>query len=210
MKIKHLAAAGLMALSASQAMAVEKGDWLLRVGIGHVSPNDSSSDFSGASGVGASVGSDTRPIVNLTYMMTDNLGLDILGALPFEHAISATGGLSGEVGTTKQLPPTIGIQYHFTPKSSIRPYAGIGLNYTHFWNESLNATGQSVLGSLELDDSFGVAGQVGVDMDINKRWFANADVRYIKISTEGTTANVGTIDVDIDPWVFSLGVGTSF
>jgi outer membrane protein len=208
--MKALAAATLMALSASQAMAIGEGDWLVRVGVGHVSPNDSSSDFSLAPGVGAGVGSDTRPTINLTYMMTDNIGLDVLGALPFEHTISATGALTGEVGTTKHLPPTIGVQYHFTPKSNIRPYVGVGVNYTHFWDESLNATGQAVLGTLELDDSFGLAGQIGVDMDINKDWFVNADVRYISISTEGTTANVGSIDVDIDPWVFILGVGTSF
>lgn len=205
-----LAAAMLTALSASPAYAIEQGDWLVRFGIGHVKPNDSSSGFSGAPTVGASVDSDTKPILNVTYMLTDNIGIDVLGAWPFEHDISATGALSGKVGSTKHLPPTVGLQYHFTPKARVRPYVGIGINYTHFWGEKLNTTGQAVLGSLDLEDSVGVAGQIGVDMDINDSWFVNADVRYIKISTTGTTANVGRIDVDIDPWVFIVGMGTRF
>lgn len=135
MKTKAFAAATVLALSASQAMAVQQGDWLLRFGIGHVSPNDSSSMFSGLSTFGTGVGSDTQPTINVTYMFTDNLGLDVLGALPFEHDVYATGAVTGKVGATKHLPPTIGVQYHFTPKSTIRPYAGVGVNYTHFWDE---------------------------------------------------------------------------
>lgn len=196
MKMKIFAAAALMAAAASPAMAIEQGDWLVRVGVGHVSPNDSSS----ALDVG--VESDTRPTINLTYMVTDNIGVDILGALPFEHDITSGGT---KIGSTKHLPPTVGVQYHFMPKSNIRPYVGVGLNYTHFWDETPTA----VITSLELDDSFGVAGQVGVDVDLNKDWFVNADVRYIKIGTDATT-DLGVVNVDIDPWVFVLGVGTTF
>jgi len=194
----------------NQAWAVEKGNLIVRMGVGYVNPDDSSSDFSGASGVGASVGSDTSLTINATYMLTDNIGLDVLGALPFEHDLSATGALSGDVGSVKQLPPTIGLQYQFMPKNNIRPYVGVGVNYTHFWDEDLNSTGKAVLGSLDLDDSWGLAGQVGVDIDINKDWFVNADLRYIDINTEGKTDNVGKIDVDIDPWVFIIGIGTTF
>lgn len=203
-------AAALMGLSMSPAIAVEQGDWLVRFGVGHVAPNDSSGDFSGAPGVGAAVGSSTRPTLNMTYMLTDHWGVDVLAAWPFEHSISAKGALNGKVGTTKQLPPTIGLQYHFMPKNSVRPYVGVGVNYTHFWDEDLNATGKAVLGSLELEDSVGIAGQLGVDMDLNKDWFVNADLRYMDLNTKGKTSNVGTVKVEIDPWVFIVGIGTRF
>ena len=205
-----VAAAVSLALMGSPAWAVEKGDLLVRFGIGHISPNDDSSDFSGAPGVGVSVDSDTSLTLNATYMLTDNIGLDILAAWPFEHDLSANGALSGGVGSVKHLPPTIGLQYQFLPKNNIRPYVGVGVNYTHFWDEDLNSTGKAVLGSLDLDDSWGIAGQVGVDIDINEKWFVNADLRYIDIDTEGKTDNVGKVDVDIDPWVFVIGIGTSF
>lgn len=196
MKTQRVAAAVLMAMSASQAMAIGQGDWIMRFGIGHVSPNDSSS----ALNVG--VKSDTRPTINFTYMLSDNLGVDVLGALPFEHDITSG---STRIGTTKQLPPTVGLQYHFSPKQSFRPYLGVGVNYTHFWDE----TPVAVITQLKLKDSWGLAGQAGFDMDLNKDWFVNADLRYIKIGTTAVT-DAGTIDVDIDPWVMTLGVGTTF
>ena len=63
--------------------------------------------------------------------------------------------------------------------------------------------------SLKLDDSFGLAVQAGVDVDINKDWFFNADVRYINIETTATT-DLGTSEVKINPTVISLGMGTRF
>lgn len=205
-----LAVAILLAASAAPAMAIDQGDWLVRFGIGHAAPNDSSSDFSGALGVGAGVDADTKPVLSVTYMVTDRIGIDLLGAWPFEHDIRATGALGGKVGSAKHLPPTLGVQYHFAPKAKVRPYVGVGVNYTHFWDEKLTAAGQTVLGSVELEDSVGLAGQVGVDVDINAKWFVNADVRYINIETKGTTANVGIVKVDVDPWVFIVGLGTRF
>ena len=63
---------------------------------------------------------------------------------------------------------------------------------------------------MKLDDSFGLAAQVGVDFDINKKWFANVDVRYIKIESEATSSAAGVFDVTLDPWVVTLGIGTTF
>ena len=98
------------------------------------------------------------------------------------------------------------MQYHFKPKSDFRPYVGVGLNYTTFFHVKL--TGSTVT-SMSLDDSWGAAAEVGFDKDINKDWFFNADLRYVGISTTATT-NVGNVDVTIDPWVISLGVGKRF
>lgn len=199
------AALGLMASTAS---AVQQGDWILRFGLSNVSPNDSSGGFSGNPAIGAAVDGDTQPSVNLTYMLKDNIGIEVLAALPFRHDINATGAVTGKVADTRQLPPTVSLQYHFKPGASVRPYVGLGLNYTTFFD--INTTGALAGTSLELDDSFGLAAQAGVDMDINDKWFFNADVRYIDIDTTATSSALGTVDVSIDPWVFTLGVGTTF
>ncbi len=141
-------------------------------------------------------------------MLKDNISIEVLGALPFSHDINATGAVTGKVADTRQLPPTVSLQYHFKPKASVRPYVGLGLNYTTFFD--INTTGALAGTRLELDDSFGLAAQAGVDMDINDKWFFNADVRYIDIETTATSSLLGTVDVSIDPWVFTLGVGTTF
>lgn len=200
--------AGLLALTTGSVSAVEKGDWLVRFGAANVSPNDSSTGLSGV-GPTATVGveSDTQMFANLSYMIKSNIALELLAATPFSHDIKGTGALAGlgKVGETKQLPPTLSIQYHFSPKDSVRPYIGAGINYTIFFSEKATNT----ITSLKLDDSWGLAVQAGVDVDISKNWFFNADIRYINIETTATT-DLGTAEVKINPTVISLGVGTRF
>jgi outer membrane protein len=54
-----------------------------------------------------------------------------------------------------------------------------------------------------------MAGQVGLDMAINDRWFVNASAWLIDIDTDVHTA-VGTINTSIDPVAFMFGVGYRF
>lgn len=192
--------AGGLVLTSSSVMAIEKGDVLVRFGVVNVSPNDGSTGVVANDAVG--VDGNTQAFVNATYMFKQNLGFEVLAATPFSHDITLTGN---KIGETKQLPPTFSLQYHFKPKASVRPYVGAGINYTTFFSEKATAT----ITSLKLDDSVGLAVQAGVDIDINKDWFFNADVRYINIETTATT-NLGNIEVEINPYVFSLGVGTHF
>ena len=192
----------------SQSIAVDKGDWLVRFGGVSVNPNDSSGQVGNIGNSGVAVDDSQGLYINATYMIRDNIGLELLAATPLKHDISATGSIAalGKIAETKQLPPTFSVQYHFAPKKKFRPYVGGGINYTTFFSEK--ATGGTVT-NISLDDSWGLAVQGGFDMDISQNWFFNADLRYINIETTATT-NVGNVDVTIDPWVISLGVGTTF
>lgn len=200
--------AGSLVLTSTSVTAVEKGDWLVRFGVANVNPNDSSTGLS-LVGSTATVGVDgnSQVFANLSYMIKENVALELLAATPFSHDIVGTGALSGlgKVGETKQLPPTFSIQYHFKPKASVRPYVGAGINYTIFFSEKATNT----ITSLKLDNSLGLAFQAGVDIDITKNWFFNADIRYINIETTATT-DLGTAKVKINPTVISLGIGTRF
>ncbi len=200
--------AGSLVLTSTSVTAVEKGDWLVRFGVANVNPNDSSTGLS-LVGSTATVGVDgnSQVFANLSYMIKENVALELLAATPFSHNIVGTGALSGlgKVGETKQLPPTFSIQYHFKPKASVRPYVGAGINYTIFFSEKATNT----ITSLKLDNSLGLAFQAGVDIDITKNWFFNADIRYINIETTATT-DLGTAEVKINPIVISLGIGTRF
>ena len=197
----------LLTFAAATASA-NQDDWLVRFGAATVSPNDSSTGLSGV-GATATVGvdSDTQPFVNVSYMLRDNIALELLAATPFTHDIQGTGALAGlgKVGETKQLPPTFSVQYHFNHQQSMRPYVGAGINYTTFFSEKAT----SGISSLSLEDSWGLAVQAGIDIDMTKDWFFNADIRYINIETTATT-DLGTTDVTINPTVISVGVGTRF
>ena len=87
-------------------------------------------------------------------------------------------------------------------------YKRQGLNYTMFFDEG---TKGALAGSkLKLKDSIGIAGQVGIDIDVAPNWFVNAEVSYMDIDTKAKLdgASIGT--VEIDPWVVGLNVGMRF
>lgn len=68
--------------------------------------------------------------------------------------------------------------------------------------------------NLNLDNSWGLAGQIGMDYFITDNITLNAQVRYIDIDTKATVdlSGVGAldVDVDIDPWVYMVGIGYKF
>jgi outer membrane protein len=71
----------------------------------------------------------------------------------------------------------------------------------------------SVDAELDLDNSVGLAAQVGLDYMITENILINGTVWWMDIDTEATiytsVANV-TFDVDIDPFVYLLSIGYRF
>ena len=201
MKAHKILLAGI-ALSmgfAGTANAFEPGDWLVRVGASYVNPASDNSDI-------VSVESDTSVSLNFTYMMTDVWGLELLAAVPFKHDIELLDGT--KVGSTKHLPPTLSIQYHFMSTENFQPYVGLGLNYTNFFSEKTTGPLEDL--DLSLGDSWGLAGQIGFDVLFNDDWFFNLDVRYIDIDTKARVAGDSIGKVEIDPWVFGGHIGYRF
>lgn len=199
-----LLSAGLSGAPAVQAH--EAGDILLKVGVSHVKPKSSNGKVQDGA-VKLDIGSNTRPTFSLTYMATRNIGIELLGGFPFQHNVDGSGGL-GRIAQTKHLPPTLSLQWHFLPSGKIQPYAGIGVNYTHFFDTK---TRGPLSGSkLKLSDSWGLAAQIGVDVPLNKKWFMNADLRYIDIESTVRLDGKRIGKTKIDPWVATLAVGYRF
>jgi len=217
--------AATLALMSFNALAVEKGDWLLHIRAINVAPNDDSSlirvDGAGVAGTGVSVNDNPSLDISLGYMFTDNWAVELLADLSSPHTVSAQGlgGLGVPDGTdvvdTNVLPPTVFLQYQFNPKGKVRPYMGVGLNYTLFFNDDLTNAAQTVLGAsnLDLDSSVGAAAQFGIDWEMQNNWSFNVDVKYIQIDTEATFDTAigrASVDVDINPTVFGIGFGKTF
>jgi len=177
----------------------EPGDWLIRAGASVVDPKSDNHDV-------VSVDDSTSATFNFTYMMTDIWGLELLAAYPFEHDIMLEDGT--EVASTKQLPPTLSIQYHFRPTEKFQPYFGVDINYTTFMSEKTFGPLEGT--NLKLDASWGLAGQLGFDVLMNDNWFLNLDLRYINIESDATLdgTNLGT--VKIDPWVYGAHIDYRF
>ncbi|MDD3651575.1 OmpW family protein [Immundisolibacter sp.] len=222
----RIAALGLVfacAGAAQSAAAYEAGDLLVRGRVIVVDPREDSgtvkSSVAGAiPGSGAGLDSDVTPELDFTYMLTPSWGLELILASS-EHNVEGTGSLAGlgKLFDARTLPPTLTLQYHFNTNGTIRPYVGVGLNYTTFFDEDATSDFRGAMGgkaNVHLKDSWGAAANVGVDYAINKDWFVNADVKYIDMDTEATikTNALGRlkVDVDIDPWVYGIGIGRRF
>ncbi|WDL82305.1 outer membrane beta-barrel protein [Aeromonas bestiarum] len=193
------------ALASPIAMAHQAGDILVRGGLAFVSPQTSSDDVLG-SGSEFEIDSNMQLGLTLSYLITDNWGIELLAATPFSHSVSLAGT---EVAKVKHLPPTLMAQYYFgDAKSKVRPYVGVGVNYTNFFDEK--GRGPLANDDITLDDSWGVAGQVGLDMAINDRWFVNASAWIMDIDTEVHVNGGDGIKTSIDPMAFMFGVGYRF
>ncbi|NRD74787.1 outer membrane protein OmpW [Shewanella sp. VB17] len=195
----------------ASAFAHQAGDVIVRVGVATVTPNESSPVVAGIAEFGVS--NDTQLGLNFGYMLTDNIGIELLAASPFSHDISL--GSLGKIAETKQLPPTLVAQYYFgSADETLRPYVGVGVNFTNFYDNEFTQSGKEAgLSDLSLTNSWGLAAQVGIDYQVNSNWLVNASVWYAKISTDVTfnlSDSPQKIATDIDPWVYMVSVGYIF
>lgn len=216
-----------LAIAAPLAHAHQAGDIIVRAGAITVDPQESSSDiWVGAlgmdvAGTKATLDSDTQLGLNFAYMLTNNIGIELLAATPFSHDVGVKGmpggfaGLNGKLGSLKHLPPTLSVVYYpLDASSAFQPYVGAGINYTWFFDTKLSseAEGKGFSG-LDMKDSWGLAAQVGMDYMLTDNIMLNAQVRYIDIDTTGTTNILGDkvkVDVDVDPFVYMVGLGYKF
>jgi|SRR5690606_6525412 outer membrane protein len=191
--------------AALPAAAQSRGDWTLGIGVHNVDPksNNGSLDAT-ALELGplppTEIGNSVRPTITAEYFVRDNLGIEVLAALPFQHDIDIRG--IGKVGSTRHLPPVVSLQYHFANSTKATPFIGVGVNYTTFFSEK--TTGALEGTRLSLDDSWGLAAHVGIDFAVNQRSAIRLDARWADIDADVKVNGVRIGTADIDPLVYGL------
>lgn len=224
---KNILALAITTAVSGHVVAYEAGDIIVRAGYAAVDPREDSTalKLDGTKLGGTGVGVDSAAALGLTgtYMLTSHWGVELLAATPFEHNIYSKGlsglglGLNdGRLGSAKQLPPTLSAQYYFLePTAQWQPYAGVGINYTTFFDEKVSSGAKSQLGAsnLNLDDSYGLAAEVGVDWRVDQHWLVSASIWYTQIETDASVDTaLGRVKttVTLDPWVYMVAVGYQF
>ena len=114
------------------------------------------------------------------------------------------------------FPPALTANYHFNAGGKFQPYVGAGVQYINFFN---TGTGDNLLGAqdVSIDDAWGFTLQAGLDVGLGNGWSLNFDVKKTWLDTTVTWHNNAALgglnvvgDADLDPWIFSAGLGYRF
>jgi outer membrane protein len=183
----------------------------------------------GAGGASAEleVDNNTIPELDFSYYITKNIAAELILAIGTRHDVNINSLGAGaavtnaDLGSVNLLPPTLTAQWHFMPDQMFDPYVGAGITYSRSLDRNL--TVQTAVGprSIHVDrNMFGPALQVGFDINLQDKWLINFDVKKIWLNTDVTLDTQGALgtatgyqkidDLDINPWVVSVGFGKKF
>jgi len=209
----------VLAMCAPGVTPAEDGDWLLRAGVHQINPDKN--NLPGVLGGNVVLDKDETFTIDAEYMLTRNIGADLFVPLYTSHDLQLKNtslGNSAKIGETDLFAPILGLNWHFNVDGSIRPYLGVGVNWSDFSGEKVSGPAVPANSRLEIDQAWGLAGRAGVDIGTSERWFLNLDVRYVDLNTdvEGrvpaglgfTTVPFG--EATIDPWIYGIAVGYRF
>jgi outer membrane protein len=131
-----------------------------------------------------------------------------LGSVPYDGQV---------IATARWLAPTALLEYKFLSENSkLRPYIGVGVNYTTFYDRDSTAQGNAASGGptkLSLTPSWGAAGTVGLAYNIKNNWNAYASYSASQVKTKlhaDTEGVIRTTQISFAPQVLVVAVGYSF
>lgn len=194
--------------------SAEDNPWQIRFAVVSMDPSGTSvfvpetvESISYDSGSGTGLG------IDLEYRASKRLGIDF-GVLSASPGIKVEAGVqpftvsaSGDLNIT---PIYAGLNIHLTPDSRFDLYLGPLLAYVRYDGFKL-AAGTGIVEEFTTENGFGFGGVVGLDIGLGDgRWSLNASVRYIDTTLEATSSDGGLGKTDIDPTIYSLGVGYRF
>jgi outer membrane protein len=155
---------------------------------------------------GLDIDGASAPTLSASWYVNDNVAIELWGAADkFNHRVR---GPQGKIGTVEQQPIAVSGQYHFRDADAVmRPFVGLGYYESNFSNEDISGGGPHV----GLETAKGAIATAGMDFNINSRWFARTDVRYMKGDAEVNVAGAGTgQELTLDPWTVGVGLGARF
>lgn len=211
--IRQFAAAALIVagFAAPAAAGDYDGNFLVRAGITVVNPDSSADVFGPAgriAGADAEVSTEVIPSLTLTYFFNKNVAVELFCCFAQFDAEGKGAINNAKLGDFWVFPPALTLQYHFNPVNGFKPYVGAGLQYIAFFDEGRSST---LGGKIKLDDAVGFTLQAGVDYELGRGWYLNADVKKTFIETDAVWTGTGIrANVDIDPWIFTAAVGYRF
>lgn len=168
---------------------------------------------------GISVGNATTLQVVYTRKIDEHWDFDIQVGVPPRLEVTGTGTLApfGVIAHIRQAGPSVFATYNFgPPENKFRPFVGLGVNYSHFYDAESTDSGRLASGGptkSSLSDSFGLATKIGASYKLSDQWLVIGTIGAAKIKTD-VSSTTGSIErktsVDLRPVVFTLGLAYTF
>lgn len=131
-----------------------------------------------------------------------------LGSVPYNAQV---------ISTARWFAPSLVANYvFFSPERALRPYLGVGINYTSFYDRNNTAEGNAASGGptrLSLSPSVGPVGVVGLSYRLDRRWSFYASYSFSEVQTNLTADTAGLIrktHISFAPGALILAAGFSF
>jgi outer membrane protein len=176
---------------------------------------------------GTSLGAKNLNTVYLGYVrsLTPHLDVELtLGYPPLQKTVGRGPAELGSVpwngqvvATARWIAPTVLAEYvFFSENAKLRPFIGIGVNYTTFYDRDSSAQGNAGSGGptkLSLTPSVGAAGTVGLSYRISGPWHAYASYSASQVRTRLNADTAGverTAHINFGPQALVVAVGYSF
>ncbi len=122
-----------------------------------------------------------------------------------------------EISTARWFAPTALLEYQFLDDSSPwRPYVGVGLNYTYFFDRNSTPAGNAASGGptqLSLPASWGPAATAGMTYKLPYNWSVMASYSISRVDTRLTANTDGiirTTHISFGPQALVVAAGYSF
>jgi outer membrane protein len=231
-----LAAAAIAALSLSLsgvAFADDNAvyDNSLRLGLYSVFYHTKSNDLTGpylqSNGIVANFKAENLETLYFGYVrrITSVFSIELALGYPPLSKVEGRGSpyvgsvpYAGEViSSARWLSPTVLFEYNFLPENSkLRPYVGIGVNYTAFYDRDSTAYGNAASGGptkISLSSSIGPAATAGLAYAFTSHWHMYASYSISQVDTNILTDTAGVerrARLHFGPQVLLVSGGYSF
>ncbi|TYC62927.1 OmpW family protein [Marinobacter sp. BW6] len=202
----------LLGMSLAAPVLAEAGDFYVRAGVSAMDPDTGSESFSAIPRSGVRLESDVTLGGALGWFVTDSVALEISSSLPYSPDIEGNQRLKdlglGNIGDVKYAPTYLTVNLFIDDTSAVTPYLGAGVAFNKFYDESATPAGLDV----NLESTFTPTFLAGVELDFGVPVMVNFDVRYTLLETDAQFSGAidETVEMEINPVVFTLGVGYRF
>jgi outer membrane protein len=229
---RHLAAcllAGCAFGAQAQSRTPDYGPaWEVRLGAFFAHNETKANDLSGPftpPGINIRVDDSSGVYGSLLRNLDTHWSLELAGGIPpkvktFGKGPAQAGSIpfdGQEVATAKWFSPTLLIDYKFLEQgSAIRPYVGIGINYTRFYDLRSTPTGDAINGgptSTKLSRSIGPVGAVGATYQFNREISLTGSYSLLRVNSHyssDTEGVVRTTTIHFNPRVVVVALGYAF